>query len=694
MLLLLRKHLNTFCAPLWGVVFIVFTLLGCNHKQGSNQETALSDAQLDTTFTHLNTWLVANKTTLTRRYLDSLYSTYENISDAQKLRKYHFLANMYLYNTKDLALVKNYLDSSKVLLKTNLHLKKDQLRYYFLKSNYHIVLQEFDLATNALFKGKSIIEQSDLHCEGGGFANSLGYLLYQQGRYADALTAFQWRHELNLECKKANDVLPVFNLQLDYNEMGLCYENMGLYDSAIAQYSQGISLIQAFQQEDSVEAAKLERSLGVIIGNKGSAYAKMQLYDSAIHYLKQSIAINYSPDREMQDAILCKIKLANCYIETQQLASAEALIQEASEYLINKPSLLAELRLTEVQKNYHVRVRNFEKAYTYSALEQSLRDSMHNFQLTKSSQFDYKLAFNNLKKEVDVLNLQNANAQKNFYIVLISAALLISISIGIAAVAKRKREQKFSKRLQTLNKATIRKNEELLQSLQNLQQSYNDNARIMKILAHDLRSPMAGILSSVQLLQHGKMSAADQKELLQLMEKSSENALDFIKDILQLNALDKPSDYVKQDVAAVLLSCLQLLKHEAEKKQQQLHTQLISVYVPLNQQKIWRVFNNLINNAIKFSSQGQSIVIEVTESPTDVVIAVRDQGIGIAENRKTQLFDMFEVEGKKGTSGERSYGLGLAISKQIVLAHQGEIWLESTEHVGSTFYVKLPKYRR
>jgi signal transduction histidine kinase len=72
------------------------------------------------------------------------------------------------------------------------------------------------------------------------------------------------------------------------------------------------------------------------------------------------------------------------------------------------------------------------------------------------------------------------------------------------------------------------------------------------------------------------------------------------------------------------------------------------------------------------------------------LITVEDEGIGIPDNLKDKIFDMFSEAKRKGTAGEQPFGLGLAISKQIVEAHGGNIWFESREKGGTAFYVKLP----
>ena len=111
----------------------------------------------------------------------------------------------------------------------------------------------------------------------------------------------------------------------------------------------------------------------------------------------------------------------------------------------------------------------------------------------------------------------------------------------------------------------------------------------------------------------------------------------------------------------------------------------------ISREKIWRVISNLISNAIKFSAKGSVISVSIKDLKSDVEIAVKDQGIGIPEGMQTKVFNMFTEAKRPGTAGEKSFGMGLSISKQIIDNHDGKIWLESKSGKGSTFYIRLQK---
>jgi len=102
----------------------------------------------------------------------------------------------------------------------------------------------------------------------------------------------------------------------------------------------------------------------------------------------------------------------------------------------------------------------------------------------------------------------------------------------------------------------------------------------------------------------------------------------------------------------------------------------------------------LVTNAIKFSPAGADISVRLEVKPDTVIVIVKDNGIGIPAEVKENIFDMFTRAKRAGTAGEQSYGLGLAISKQIVEAHGGRIWYESEQGKGTIFFVELPLNRK
>jgi len=141
-----------------------------------------------------------------------------------------------------------------------------------------------------------------------------------------------------------------------------------------------------------------------------------------------------------------------------------------------------------------------------------------------------------------------------------------------------------------------------------------------------------------------------------------------------------------------LYDSIELLQFKANDKHQQIIFEGANtpILVEINHEKIWRVINNLIVNAIKFTHTNGLIKVGITQNNKYVLISVADNGIGIPPDQKEAVFEMFTSAKKTGTDGEQPFGLGLSISKRIVEMHNGHIWFEDNVGGGTIFFIELP----
>jgi PAS domain S-box-containing protein len=233
----------------------------------------------------------------------------------------------------------------------------------------------------------------------------------------------------------------------------------------------------------------------------------------------------------------------------------------------------------------------------------------------------------------------------------------------------------------------------LVKIKEKLEKSNTDKDRIMQVLAHDLRSPLSGINTLASMLLQNKKFSEKTREILELIHDSSLSAHNMIRDLIEA-ILDNKKETLKKsntELPALMKQCVGLLALKATEKSQKICLKTPdSLSIALDQQKIMRVLNNLITNAIKFSPNHAIIKVQVVTINNTVRISVEDMGIGIPDELKEHVFDMFTISKRYGTSGEEPFGLGLSICKQIVEAHNGAIWFNSQANVGSTFFIDLP----
>jgi signal transduction histidine kinase len=307
---------------------------------------------------------------------------------------------------------------------------------------------------------------------------------------------------------------------------------------------------------------------------------------------------------------------------------------------------------------------------------------------------DIRKEFAHLKTEYELHNLRKEDAFKQKMLLISIAGGCLSILIGFLIWRNYQQSRVHIEELETLNRQVRLKNVHLQRTLSSLEKSHEDNSRMMKIVAHDLRNPIGGIagLSAIMLKENSVPVA--QRGMLEMIHKSSNHSIELIQDLVHINtsALERYKE--PMELKELLGYCIEMLHLKSEEKNQRISLIGSNAMVQGDRDKLWRVFNNLISNAIKFSAEKTEIVVDIQVANDTVVVRVKDEGIGIPDQIKDKLFDMSGDAKRRGTAGEPSFGLGLGISKQIVESNNGRIWFENIHPRGTAFHVSLPLAKR
>jgi two-component system, OmpR family, sensor histidine kinase VicK len=227
-----------------------------------------------------------------------------------------------------------------------------------------------------------------------------------------------------------------------------------------------------------------------------------------------------------------------------------------------------------------------------------------------------------------------------------------------------------------------------------LGKSNAEKERILRVVAHDLRDPIGGAATLVNTLLNDDMPAVYEKQNLNLVEKTLTNSLTLINELMEVDLGKEKITLNKSpaDIGESVKQCASLMQLIANKKNQEL--QLSIPNQPLNadvdKERMERMINNLIGNAIKFSPAGGEIAIQLEQKENTFLLSVKDNGIGIPMGMQNEIFNTLGNSRRAGTVGEKSFGLGLSICKQIVEAHNGSIWVQSAPGAGSMFFVEVP----
>ncbi len=245
---------------------------------------------------------------------------------------------------------------------------------------------------------------------------------------------------------------------------------------------------------------------------------------------------------------------------------------------------------------------------------------------------------------------------------------------------------------------TLEVNQELRQEVDERKRAEQALADFTAMVAHDLRSPLANLGSIANSIRDGLFGPVNelQEKWLRKMQDSCKSLISHVSDFLDLSKIDAGEfRLVKTLVDVGQLLHESVLEHsiEAEKRGIGMKTE-ISSFLPLmllDARRITQVFDNLLSNALKFTSPGGLIeVVARTCGDKELILWVKDSGTGIALHERELVFDKYSQLGAGQQSREKGTGLGLAICKKVLEAHGGRIWVESELGHGSIFYVLLP----
>lgn len=216
-------------------------------------------------------------------------------------------------------------------------------------------------------------------------------------------------------------------------------------------------------------------------------------------------------------------------------------------------------------------------------------------------------------------------------------------------------------------------------------------------LTHDLKSHIQTIQSLLSVLRsniYGKLES-NQEELANRAYNRTVLISKFIKDLLDLTEMQLSDKFEMKEFS--LKKCIQNLKYPITKNADSKSIEIIfyiddSVdFICGNQFSIEELLTNLLNNAIKYTREKGQVTFNVKDHFNNVLFEIIDTGIGIPKNAAANIFnEFFRAENAKDLTRDGA-GMGLSIVKEIVKKHNGRIWFESEENIGTTFYVLLPK---
>ena len=243
-----------------------------------------------------------------------------------------------------------------------------------------------------------------------------------------------------------------------------------------------------------------------------------------------------------------------------------------------------------------------------------------------------------------------------------------------------KREDEIGELTNNFNKMTRG-----LKSTENLQKEFINN------VSHEIKTPVSSIEGFAKFLKDKNLTDEEREEYANIIIEEAKRLENLTGKILKLSKLNNQEIITNKqeiEIAEQIRKAISLLEPKWSKKDIKINVSLEEKTFLGDEDLIFQVWVNIIDNAIKFSNEGESIDIKVYEKDSNINVEIKDHGIGMKEEELEKVYDRFyQIDRSHSKEGS---GLGLAIVKRIVELSEGKIEIKSKENKGTTVIVKLP----
>ena len=269
------------------------------------------------------------------------------------------------------------------------------------------------------------------------------------------------------------------------------------------------------------------------------------------------------------------------------------------------------------------------------------------------------------------------------------------LPVVLSAYSFRLYVSKTRLQMEHLEELVALRTKDLEETNRELEQVSKDKDAFLAVLTHDMRTPLTSIKGYSSILRDRELAREQQVQIAKIILRSEENLLEIVNNILDIEKLQSGTPILLErtsfDLALLMRTTAESIAALAMEKNITLHQEEVPqpVIITADEKKIERILLNLISNALKYTPEGGTVIIETGMKGRHAFVDVKDNGYGIPEDELPYIFERFRrVKGHQ--SKAVGTGLGLAIVKSLVEAHDGEISVTSKVDVGSTFTIKLP----
>lgn len=538
--------------------------------------------------------------------------------------------------------------------------KYDEAYFYFTQS-YQLAIAKKDSAGMAV----SLHNMASVFKELGQYDRALDYLRHTQ-KISDAIKDYEGK-------------------AYNYDEIGDIYRRRGLYDSALRALRLSIKVARQLKLDpNDLETETLCKVAKTFLSKKDNTQA-LAYYDTAYALYKKA-------DNEYG---LAQVDLgrAKVYLVEKKYTQAAALMESSVKIAQQTNSWSLEIECYQNLASLHEQQGDFKKSLGYYKQYKQLEDSLFS-QGMQAKLLQDQVRFETASKEDQIKTLtkleelrkeelKKQGLVRNILVVVVALTVILLFNV-----------YRSGQRRIRINKLLMEHQDEVKKRSKELEQLNEVKDKFFSIISHDLRSPINALSGILDLMDNDKIRPDEFSRLNKELRKQFDHTKTLINNLLDWALLQMDKLKLQPEKFD-----LQKLVDENVKMLSALHLKEVSTinrvapqtmgYGDMNMVNL--VTRNLILNGIKFTENGGTVEVAARQEGNEIIVSVKDTGIGISADVQKILFDKTGGYTTRGTANEKGTGLGLILCKEFVEKNGGRIWLESVVGKGSTFYFTIKK---
>lgn len=628
----------------------------------------------------------------------------------------HFMKGDYRESIKEYQNAMKYVDPDKF---------NQKLRLY---SNISVSYRLLNKPDSAFIYLKIVHQESSLQHKEVAYMQSVLDLGSYYLNKEDYVNAVEYYAETESHCLHSTDT--VFLVKA-YSSLAMFYKEVNDFDKSFQAYQKVIEIDEAYEPVNFLASN---------YSNLGELFRLNENFDTAIYYYRKGLSLALPHHQEVQK-LTADINIGNAFLESDRIDSAYVYYLKAYQNELIKSKPLAETAVLINLGNYYLQKGFIEKSYSFlkegylkaqafemisyqrnaliklsdleyvrgdyqSSLEyhklfHALSDSLKSEEAKQHlALVEYEKLLLQEKFDNDNLLQENEIQQKLITrqqaILLLVIVVVLSLTIFVFFILRnRKIIKQLNTNLQLSNDQLEAANLSLQWQKTEMKELLMSKDRFVSVLAHDLKNPFTGLIGMLEYMLEDweDISDTEKKEGVKAVARSSSQTYEFLQSLLDWGKTQQgliKIDITEFSVLELMEEVLVLYHLQYQQKGIKVRMDISDTIKAVTDRNLLaQILQNLFNNAIKYSHVDGTIIFSAMEIMGATHICIKDEGIGIPEDKIKDLFSVNGSFNRIGTSGEVSSGMGLVLCKEYTKLLQAEIKVSSVVDKGSEFCIIL-----